>query len=294
MEAIKTYLLAPNFSTLPGAGPIALGSLVEKPLRPRRALSVIDEPTLLNRYPAVVKVTEDGRKVVREAGHKISMSLWAHFLEFISANVSGCKSSSVTVEHTMESLVTERFVNDPDEAEIKARIAEPRVRAVMKPEGYFLRKPVYMVVGLKIATGFACRRGAESDRNVSVEGGGLLPGVPANVSTGASLSLGKTTGESDEWQTKENIIYAYELLKIELKGWKGDQLKVEEFAHKAAYLGIEVGSNEEADQDEDDNGDIAVTVVTNLDDLGDYKGEGVAGVITTRDDDGQVILVVSP
>lgn len=57
-------------------------------------------------------------------------------------------------------------------------------------------------------------------------------------------------GDSDSWKAGEDIVFVYQLLKIEVNGWKGTKVGYDELRHKAAFLG-----NEDDDEDfAEDNG----------------------------------------
>ena len=111
-----------------------------------------------------------------------------------------------------------------------------------------------MVTGLKIAKGFVGKREVGSRTAGTVKGGGV-------VAIGAGVSAGKDAEERDEWKAGGDIVFAYQLLKIELKGWKSRRLEIDEFRHKAAFLGLD-----EDEEDEDDiNDEVTASVATATD-----------------------------
>ncbi|PFH61504.1 hypothetical protein XA68_17161 [Ophiocordyceps unilateralis] len=250
MAEQPTYLLTPNFTFKPYTGPIALGNIIADPFRPHRTLTAVSVDALAARYPRVEKATENERSVARVAAHDVAIAVWARFLKMIGTRLIGERAASVATDYKMDSLVTEYFVSDPDQSEIEARVTEPRVRAVMTSSGLEFAQPVYMVTGLKIAKGFKGKR--ESGRNVAttVQGGGAVPTPAGDVSIGASMSRGIEAEARDEWTAGGDIVFAYQLLKIELKGWKSKRLVVDEFRPKAAYLGLD-----DDDDDDDEDGE---------------------------------------
>jgi hypothetical protein len=303
MAQQPTYLLAPNFTFKPYTGPIGLGSLIADPFRPHRVLTAVDTAALAARYPRVEKVTEYTRSMARGAGHDIAVAVWAKFLQTVSSRLSGERAAYVANEYTMDSLVTEYFVSDPEHAEIEARVAEPRVRAVMKAESLGFRQPVYMVTGLKIATGFAGKREAGSRTAMTVEGGGAVPTPAGDVEIGASVSGGNDAEERDEWKAGGDIVFAYQLLKIELKGWKRKRLGIDEFRHKAAYLSLDDDDDADDDADDDDDDDdedegdgnteIAASVATATD-LDAANEDKAATTMIVGDGNGQVSIISFP
>ncbi|CAI7619331.1 unnamed protein product [Penicillium viridicatum] len=233
MAQQPTYILAPNFHFKPGTGPIALGNIISHPLQPHRALTTVDTATLDKAYPRVEIFTEYERSITRGNHRGVSISVWAEFLQTVSGKVSGGYGSDVQSSYTMDSLETIYFIADPPIEEIQARLKVPRVQAVTKVNripGF--RMPVYMVTGLMIAKGF-----------------GNAPSPVGQVGAGANLAKSTSTEEADKWRAGEDIVFAYQLLKIEVKGWKGDRVEYDELRHKAAYLSND--DEEETDEEED-------------------------------------------
>lgn len=250
MAQQPTYILAPNFHFKPGTGPIALGNIISHPLRPHRALTTIDEATLHKIYPRIETITDYERTMTRGGQHGISMSLWAEFLQTVSGKISGGRGSDVQSNYTMESLETMYFVTDPPLEEIQARLKAPRVQAVTKASRMpGLRTPVYMVTGLMIAKGFTADVENNKHRNGEVGISGEAPAPMSGVGAGANLAASTSTRGADKWRAGEDIVFAYQLLKIEAKGWKGDRVEYDELRYKAAYL----GKDDEEDTDEDDD-----------------------------------------
>ncbi|RFU73339.1 hypothetical protein TARUN_8913 [Trichoderma arundinaceum] len=266
-----TYLLAPNFRFKPNSGPIALGSLITDPLRPHRALTVIDADSLKAKYPRIETIAEQDYASSRETSHNVSMAVWAQFVQTVSAKISGQRSSTVQTSYTMDSLETMYFVNDPSLEEIEARIKVPRVQAYVKASSFpGLRKPVYMVTGLMVARGFTGQEGIGKRRGAEVEASGSIPTPAGDVGLGANLSKSIDNTQSNTWKVTEDIVFAYQLLKIEIKGWKGTKLKYDELRHKAAYLSRDDESDEdeegdeEEEEDDDDDDDVSGKVLVNV------------------------------
>ncbi|KAL6797478.1 hypothetical protein GGI42DRAFT_330785 [Trichoderma sp. SZMC 28013] len=251
MAQQPTYFLAPNFRFKPGTGPIALGNIIADPLRPHRALTTVGEETLKTNYPRLESMTDQDRSIVRSARHGFSMAIWAQFLQTISAKVTGGRSGSMKTAYTIGSLETTYFVTDPSLEVIEERLRAPRVQAVVKASNVpGFRHPVYMVTGLMVAKGFAAvQQNARTEAGeVSVSADTLIPG--SNVGLGAGATCSSTVGQSDIWKTAEDIIFAYQLLKIEVKGWRGTKVQYDEFRHDAAFL-----SKDDAESDSESNGE---------------------------------------
>ncbi|KAL7930205.1 hypothetical protein V8C35DRAFT_313802, partial [Trichoderma chlorosporum] len=274
-----TYFLAPSFRFKPGTGPIALGNIIADPLRPHRALTTVEEETLKTNYPRVEMITDEGRSIVRSAGHDFSMAIWSQFLQNISAKVSGERSVNTQATYTMKALETTYFVTDPSLGVIEARLRAPRVQAVIKASNIpGFRHPVYMVTGLMVAKGFAAVQEKARTKTGEVSASGDILTPAGGVGLGAGTTSSSTTEQSDTWKTVEDIIFAYQLLKIEVKGWRGARVEYDEFRHNAAFLSkddSESGSESDG-EDTDDEIEGQVTVcVAGLDNLSPSSLGGV-------------------
>ncbi|RJE23881.1 hypothetical protein PHISCL_03793 [Aspergillus sclerotialis] len=256
-----TYLLAPSFHFKPGTGPIALGNIVADALRPHRALTTVDPTTLKEAYPRIETITSFDRSMTRETHRDLSMSIWTQFVQGVFAKAFGKRSNDLHTEYTMDALETTYFVSDPPLEEIEARVKVPRVQAAIRTNMGLRRHPVYMVTGLMVAKGFAAvqERGAHRAGDVGV--GGDIPTPTGQVGAGANVARSVSVEDSDRWRVGEDIVFAYQLLKIETKGWKGTRIEYDELRHKAAYLNIDDDDDDDVEDDED-VGQVTVSAVS--------------------------------
>ena len=205
------------------------------------------------------------------------MTVWAQFMRTISAKIPGERNTGVHMKYTMDALETVYFVTDPLLEEIKARLKAPRVQAVLKAGSIpGLRQPVYMITGLMIAKGFTAlqKRGKHTAGEVGVSTNVPMPA--GDVGFGINLTKSASTEESDMWKAGEDIVFAYQLLKIEVKGWKGTKIEYDELRHKAAYLG-----NEDEDDEEDDEDELVGQVTASVAGADDLPVSRSTGGITT-------------
>ncbi|OQE06987.1 hypothetical protein PENVUL_c015G01755 [Penicillium vulpinum] len=261
MAQQPTYILSPNFHFKPGTGPIALGNIISDPLRPHRALTTVDTETLQENYPRVEKFTDYEWRITRGDNRDVSISLWAEFLQTVSGKISGGRSSDVQSNYTMESLETMYFVDDPPLEEIQERLKVPRVQAVTRATripGF--RTPVYMVTGVMIAKGFTADMEKKKSRNKGIDFSGNAPSPIGQVGAGVNLTTSTSFEEADKWRAGEEFVFAYQLLKIEVKGWKGHRVEYDEYKHRAAYLSND--DEEEFDEDLDDVGELLISPAT--------------------------------
>ncbi|PYH91048.1 hypothetical protein BO71DRAFT_486574 [Aspergillus ellipticus CBS 707.79] len=255
----------PNFHFKPETGPIALGNIIADPLRPHRALTTVDVTTLQTAYPRIETFTEYERSITRGNSHDVSMSVWGQFLSSASAKISGSRGSDVQSTYTMDSLQAMFFVNDPALEEIQSRLKNPMVQAVMKGGRIpGLRTPVYMVTGLMVAKGFSADMTNTQRRSGEVELSGNAPSPVGQVGAVVDLTRSTSTQKADQWKAGEDIVFAYQLLKIEIKGWKGNRISYDELRHQNAFL-----SNDDDDDDDEEDTDS------------EEGGEGLGEVVTS-------------
>ncbi|UNI20029.1 hypothetical protein JDV02_006161 [Purpureocillium takamizusanense] len=270
MAKQPTYLLAPNFRFKPGTGPIALGNIIADPLRPHRALTTVGADVLKSAYPRIETMADYHRTVSHSTSRDVSMAVWAQFLQTVSAKISGEHGTSVQTSYTMDALETSYFVTDPTLEEIEARIKAPRVQAVIKAGRMpGLRQPVYMVTGLMVAKAFAGQQDRQKHRAGALEVTGDVPTPAGDVGLGTSLSRSLGTEKSDSWVAGEDIVFAYQLLKIELKGWKGTRIEYDELRHKAAFLNKEKDEGDVDEYDEDDQGEVRLQKIAHVESVDD-------------------------
>ncbi|KAI4129284.1 MAG: hypothetical protein LQ338_002293 [Usnochroma carphineum] len=251
MARQPTYLLAPNFHFKPDTGPIALGNILADPLRPHRPLTTVDVGILKNAYPDIETTTDYNYSILRGKSSNLSMAVWAQFVQTISAKISGERGNSLYTNYNMDALETSYFVTDPTLEEIESRIKAPRVQATMKAGRMpGLRQPVYMITGVMVAKGFAALQEKGKHRAGEVAISNYIPTPAGDVGFGADLTKSASTEQSDTWKAGGDVIFAYQLLKIELKGWKEKKIKYDELRHKSAFLSKDDENDEEDDEDE--------------------------------------------
>ncbi|KAB2573014.1 hypothetical protein DBV05_g8307 [Lasiodiplodia theobromae] len=229
MALVKTYLLAPNFNFRPD-GPIALGNIIADPFQPHRVLTKANTGTA---QTEVETVFEDDFVTHRGAGQGVSVSVWAQFLANVGINLGTDFSKETNTEYNMTSLKTTYFKSEPSEQELHQRVNVPRVRNVLQ-SGHIRSCPVYMVSGIKIAENFemATKRSVHKGINA-----GASAPVAEGVSLGGNVELTRDQSQRDSFRARQDVVFAYQLLEIRLKGWKEKTLETKEFRSKAAFLG---------------------------------------------------------
>ncbi|KAF9779081.1 hypothetical protein IL306_002661 [Fusarium sp. DS 682] len=227
MSAVKTYLLAPNFSYHVNTS-ICMGDIIQDPKDPTRPLSSPPE--------SLTQETEShvdyDNMLSKSTSHSLHGSIWAKFLETVNANVGGGVSNELIDKYTMDRLETIYYKKQPMDEEAAERIKAPKVKAAIK-SGLFGKSPVYMITGLKVARGFRVKSGKASKK----EGNAALQApVTSEVDLGAEVSLSSTNDTEESYRSGQDIIFAYQLHIISHKGWRQKDTDIRVHKSKAAFL----------------------------------------------------------
>jgi hypothetical protein len=240
-----TYFLSPNWTFRPG-GRIALGNIIVDPLKPHLYLSQADPPP---RTPETESTVETNWRLSVDQTTGISLRVWAVFLDKILLDVGLGRELVRSHRFTMTSLETITLRSEPTPDELHKRCNDSRVSEFMRRDSVLCR-PVYMVTGLKIARGFVLDAAeAELTRGVKVElGAEVLP----EVSVGAGIDVSRNQGISDHgFESQNDIVFAYQVVKIKPTGWKGKRLAADEFKHRQQLLDDTAGEVDTVEGDED-------------------------------------------
>ncbi|CAD0084380.1 unnamed protein product [Aureobasidium vineae] len=261
MAILKTYLLAPNFTTHLGAN-VQLGSIIANPFRPNKWIGEI--PLHIETDTHV----EYDRSISPGMSASTHVNIFAKFLETASGTIGLQKEKNILDHYTMDTLETISYKRDitDDEAAEMVR-ANSKLQEVMK-SGILGSVPVYIVTGLKVAKGFHLTseitksKGANIDANIPVTN---------QVSAGADLSVSQTKTLSEQSSTAQDIVFAYQLHAVANRGyWKKRRVDIDIYAPKAAALGKDNRTTEDAvavvgattediEEAQFDYGDVAVT-----------------------------------
>lgn len=282
-----TFLIAPSFRFIPHTGSIRLGSLLADPTRPHRVLTTIDASELPGTYPDIEKVIEHGYEVLRSSRKTVSGAIWARFLDTAGAKLGGQDSVENRTQYSAEEVQTEYFKFDPSMDLIRARVAEPRVKAhmqrLMGP-----RKSVYMIHGVKIATKLSLVREASTLVSADLAADGAVPTPAGEVNLGMAADRSKLRSDREVSHLGQDVVFAYQLLKIEYAHWIGEVLKVDEHRSEAGFHGIT-----EATPPKDDNEELLRCSSAAEQDLGQI-GQGSQVLSVVLDDATELKLITFP
>ncbi|KAF3910595.1 hypothetical protein ABW21_db0203338 [Orbilia brochopaga] len=270
-----TYILVPNWTFVPG-GPISLGNIIADPFRPHLVLSKAPPSS-----PHVQRVPQKDWQFGRSSSNSVSTSLWASFAELVSLRLGGSTTRVRDENYSMRELETAYYSDWLDmSTHIKERVnKDPVVREVMRFDNPF-SKPVWMVTGIKIARGFRLSSGRERANGVDIEAS--APVVVAPVSVGAGVGVEVKRKKDLKFESETDIVFAYQLLKIAPKGWKGKKLEMKEHFAGAAFLSDAGPKEQEVEVEED---------LAEVDDLDDF-GRDFAQYAKTGDE-GEYVCVVA-
>ncbi|EXF80233.1 hypothetical protein CFIO01_11513 [Colletotrichum fioriniae PJ7] len=222
-----TYLLAPQWTFRPG-GPIAIGNIIVDPFKPHIVCSEADPSSSSSSSAyATDSARERNWRMSQETARRFDVSVWSVFLEKIQLKL-GASRSNVRQRRIYHGRVGGRRTSSvtPSHEEIHERCESLAVKPFMNRKR-IKAKPVYMITGFKIAKGFAVKQSSSSDKAAHAQVGAE---VSPEVSVGAEVSGSKSQREQHGFEAMQDIIFGYQLLKIEPKGWgKRKQLQYGEF-----------------------------------------------------------------
>jgi hypothetical protein len=231
----KTYFLTPSFDFAPApTGPIKLGNIIANPASPDRPLN--PKATLVPPPPESIQTTcKTDWKSTLSKSNSASLSVYAKFLELIlgagvDAGVNWDRRDGE--EYAFDKLET-IFFNPLDvDGYLERAIQAPNVKRFIEKSN--IRKPVYMVTGLKIVRGGKIKsskiRGHGGAVSIGLDGTALA----APVQVGPELEIQREKGEAVEWAASDDFVFAYRLSKIKVKR-RANEVREEEYVKGALY-----------------------------------------------------------
>ncbi|RKK79037.1 hypothetical protein BFJ68_g17845 [Fusarium oxysporum] len=205
-----TYILAPNWIFRP-EGRIAIGNVLVDPLLPHRGLLKPDP----NCHLPTETATGKNWQLSIETMRNLSLSIWTIFLEKISIKIRANRMYIKYGQFNMQSLGTVSLKDDLSDGYIETLYSNPKVREFMRLDS-LLCKTVYVVTGLKIVKGFSLSGSSKHSAGLMGEVGGE---VAPEASLGGGAHISSSTSISDQFESVNDIIFAYQLTIIKPKGW---------------------------------------------------------------------------
>jgi hypothetical protein len=218
--ARPTYALVPEWIYPPDDGPIQLGNILSNPHDPQSVLLRIP-PT----DEALATSTSTLRNWHAEADsmYRAQVGVWATLAVYATAVLRARRARRENIHFTMTELETRIVQHRPTAATITRWVASvPDLREVLLnlqvlPKARMHRRPrLYFVSGIKIARNFQVVR--MSSRAQAVEMALDAP-IPVSVgSAGAQMTVGQGQRQTEGFCAADDIVFAYELLEIRVRG----------------------------------------------------------------------------
>jgi hypothetical protein len=281
MNAIKTYILVPNFD-IPAEGPNAmrLGHIIFDPTNPNIPLNRSTVVPFTDDLIPARTVKPGWTGTISQLREK-KFGIWARFLEIIGlrGKISVHSIGDNDNYFTFESLET--IYIDPSDEYVKKSMDVDGVKRFLEA-GRF-KKPVYMITGMKIARG-ASAIGSQT----VVHGGeaklgfdGTFSGVPVALGPEVEVSSSKTNAVS--FEGAEGFAFAIRLRKISYKMGR-------DLVHREYREGVVLDDDDEVGEEEEEEGVEVLGI-----DLKDEEFIGVTSMRVAEEDDGSEVqcIVVS-
>ena len=294
----KSYILAPDFDYTPD-GDVGLGVIISDACFPAISLISKPAPNSLDGVEGRPRIQSSQVKYgwhdSREITSSQNVGLLGKFLAMVELGVNADGDKEEWESYKCEELSTQFIVPEPDY--LKQCAKEAKVKNVMeiRKGGLGKRKAVYMITGIKIvkglevATGFGKHKGFDSHASgdVTEPSGGTIP-------VGAEVNAGVTRGNEREagFTIPNEVIFAYQLLKLQYTGPKGKEDVKSKPYLKGAFLSIE----DQGGQKPQELGELNV-----VNDVGGRGQEDLEEEVDTEDvdleaveleDDGQQVACV--
>lgn len=282
-------MISPNRTFVPYTGSIRLGSLLADPTKPDRPLTTLDLDELIQsrKYPEIEKVSESGVEVIRSIKTSISGAIWAGFVNTLSARISGERAQESRKQYTLEELRTEYFRFEPDVSVLQERVANKTVRGHMK-KSLFRSTPVYMIDGIKIATGLRVVNEVSEEKSNSAAASGSITTPAGDVNAGLDAKAESSASQQDKSDLSQDVVISYRLLKLWYPMWSAD-LEKEEFDPGAA--GFQSIEDEESDSTREEGSETLVASAAVSSDIGALGREiSITDVVL---DDGTILSLVA-
>ncbi|KAF2466866.1 uncharacterized protein BDR25DRAFT_376386 [Lindgomyces ingoldianus] len=279
----KTYFLTPSFDyPPPPIGPIRLGNILIDPTLPDRPLNpgsaLIPPPA-----EALITTVKSEWKSTLSKSNKASIGLYAKFLDLIlgaGADASTNWERGKGEEYAFDRLETTFFDPATLNGYLESAVKAPNVgRYVEKSR---LRKPVYIITGLKIVRGAKAKSSKKSGHGGTLSVGLDGAAMAAPVEAGPELGIQSESEEGVKWSASDDFVFAYRVSKVKMKKRNGE-VKEEEYT-KGALYGLPSDESKESSAVFDVDtveGDEAVAA--------EFGGDEIATVV---DEDGECVCVL--
>ncbi|KAF4541807.1 uncharacterized protein LTHEOB_8388 [Lasiodiplodia theobromae] len=235
---MKTYFLPPKPDIAPNTS-IKLGSIILSPHLAEEPLSPNPPPIPPHLHQPDHIETDWSWTTSQHRSH--NAGIWTSFLQlFLGAgiDVSGEAARSASDAWSAARLTTQRFV--PDLAYVRQAVAADEVQEYLGSEGSFRAKKIYMVTGVKIASGAGVESGVEREMGVNFSPG--VDGSGVGVPLALGMAVGGSRGFSDVRSSRSvtDFVFAYRLRQIRYKVKGGEEFVTHREFSEGAFYGEEM------------------------------------------------------
>lgn len=206
---VKTYILAPNWTTAPPPdGPIKLGHVLDDltefvPLN-REEITEI-EPKYLNMID-----TKDGFTTSRSKLVSGELGIFARIMGLVGVGAGADMYYRKDMNDILSCKTLDTMTFDPTAKYIADTMELDEIKGFM--EGCKFKLPVYMITGLKVGRGASLQSSSNIERGVKLDGGLQPPGSLAQIGGKAGVAVNQ--GESESWTGSTDFIVAFRARKI--------------------------------------------------------------------------------
>jgi hypothetical protein len=206
---VKTYILAPNWTTAPPPdGPIKLGHVLDDLTEfvPLNREEIVDIPAKhLNKVD-----TKDGFTMSRSKLLSGELGVFARVMGLLGVGAAADMYYRKDKNDVLTCRTLDTMTFDPTAKYIADTMALDEINTFMK--GCRFKAPVYMITGLKIGRGAALQSSSSTDGGLKLEGGLQPPQSPAQIGLKGGVAVKKADGES--WTGSTDFIVAFRARKI--------------------------------------------------------------------------------
>lgn len=205
---VKTYILAPNWTTAPPPkGPIKLGHVLDDltELVPINRKGVVETDELLNKVD-----TKNGFMTSRSKLITGELGIFAKVVGLVGVGAAAGVYYKKDKDDVLSCKTLDTVTFDPTTEYITRTMDLPEVKNFM--QGSKFKAPVYLVTGLKIGRGASLRTSSSQDKGVKLDGGLSAPGYPIEVGGEGGAHVRKKDGES--WDGSTPFIVAFRVRKV--------------------------------------------------------------------------------
>ncbi|KAI0096443.1 hypothetical protein GGR51DRAFT_543267 [Nemania sp. FL0031] len=237
IQPLKSYLIAPGvgFPYRRGSS-IALGNIFEN------ALEVDEIPISFgdaeNLPPKVdPAATENNREIIEDRGSKGGVEAWVEYMRTFRGGISVEQAKNAHVVYQIKDLETDTFTGANLREYFDKRVKEEEIL-----QRYLSKGPIYMITGIKYAKDLTweIRAGTTNEAEAT-----LSSRVVEDVQAGGRAWREGAWTSLQKGEIKEEAIFAYQVHRIALKGWRKKTLETKLNRDGAAL-------SDESSDDEDD------------------------------------------